>query len=123
MSWAIGYDTNWHRDIGYGVPSTCDLPGCNEEIDRGLSYVCGDEPYGGEYGCGLYFCPKHFKYRKPHGADRNIQLCPKCYNYKPPFKAKPDTEEWSRWKLTDESWEVWRQEHPEEVSKIKSRLN
>src|SRR5690606_23075125 len=53
MGWAVGYDSNWNRDIGYGVPTTCDHPGCNEKIDRGLSYVCGDEPYGGEHGCGL----------------------------------------------------------------------
>ena len=36
MSWSIGYDDNWDRDIGYGVPAYCDHPGCNEEIDRGF---------------------------------------------------------------------------------------
>lgn len=40
MSWAVGYDTNWHRDIGYGVPAECDHPECTERIDRGLGYVC-----------------------------------------------------------------------------------
>lgn len=59
MSWAIGYDDKWKRDIGYGVPAYCDYPGCRVEIDRGLSYVCGGEPYGGDHGCGLYFCSKH----------------------------------------------------------------
>lgn len=53
MSWAIGYDENWKRDVGYGVPAICDHPGCNEKIDRGLAFVCGGEPMGGEKGCGL----------------------------------------------------------------------
>jgi hypothetical protein len=54
MGWAVGYDENWKRYIGYGVPAYCDHPKCNKEIDRGLSYVCGGEPYGGNDGCGLY---------------------------------------------------------------------
>jgi hypothetical protein len=48
MGWSIGYDSKWKRDIGYGVPAPCDLPGCDKEIDRGLAFVCGTEPYGGE---------------------------------------------------------------------------
>jgi hypothetical protein len=59
MGWAIGYDDNWDRDIGYGVPGECDAPGCHARIDRGLGYVCGGQPYGGEKGCGLFFCGKH----------------------------------------------------------------
>ena len=59
MSWAIGFDSRWNRDIGYGVPATCDFPGCGVDIDRGLAFVCGGEPYGGEDGCGLYFCASH----------------------------------------------------------------
>ena len=47
MGWSLGYDRNWKRDVGYGVPAICDDPECTEEIDRGLSYVCGGEPYGG----------------------------------------------------------------------------
>jgi len=90
MGWSTGYDKNWNRDIGYGVQAVCDHPKCNKEIDRGLSYVCGSDPYGGEYGCGLYFCEEHFEYRKPRGSDRNIQLCPRCYRYKPPYKVKEE---------------------------------
>src|SRR4051812_7048849 len=26
MGWSIGYDSNWQRDIGYGVPAFCDHP-------------------------------------------------------------------------------------------------
>lgn len=115
MGWSIGYDNNWKRDIGYGVPAVCDHPKCNEEINRGLGYVCGGEPYGGEKGCGLFFCGKHLNWIG--------QKCPRCAHYKPPYKnPKPDCEEWIRHKLTDESWEQWRKENPEEVKEMEERL-
>ena len=98
MSWAVGFDRNWNRDIGYGVPATCDFPGCGAGIDRGLAFVCGGEPYGGEDGCGLYFCGGHMLL----GSLR--QQCERCEKGQPPFEATPDTREWIEWKLTDESW-------------------
>lgn len=105
MSWALGFDDRWNRDIGYGVPATCDHPGCATKIDRGLSYVCGGEPYGGDEGCGLYFCPKHLGYR----GDKH-QQCSRCQNYRPPFTPKPDHPDWVTHKATDESWAQWRAE-------------
>lgn len=108
MSWAVGWDNHWQRDIGYGVPAYCDHPDCNEEIDRGLSYVCGNEPYGGERGCGLYFCGTH-----QHGGQ---QLCDRCLAYRDedvrftPFTPKPEHPDWLHHKATDESWAVWRAE-------------
>lgn len=101
MGWSIGFDDNWNRDIGYGVPAICDHPKCKEKIDRGLSYVCGGEPYGGEKGCGLYFCSGHLRYP--------FQRCPKCarYDHKP-YKPKPDIQEWVDFKMTDSSWAEWR---------------
>lgn len=115
MGWSLGYDNRHHRDIGYGVPAECDLPSCKAEIDRGLAYVCGSDPYGGEYGCGLYFCETHFNYRKPRGADRTIQLCPRCYSYKAYYNPKPDHPTWKKHKLKDKSWAEWRKNNPEEV--------
>lgn len=50
------------RPGGYMVIATCDKRGCNEEIDRGLGYLCGTTPHGpydAEPGCGRYFCGKH----------------------------------------------------------------
>jgi hypothetical protein len=108
MGWSLGFDNNWDRDIGYGVPAYCDHPKCNEEIDRGLSYVCGSEPYSGEYGCGLYFCQEHLHFRKPHGSDRDIQLCPRCYKYKNPYNPKKEHPEWINHKMTHPSWKEWR---------------
>lgn len=90
MGWLFGYDSNWQREIGYGFEAKCDHPKCEKMIDHKLSYVCGSEPYGGEYGCGLYFCEKHFKIRKPHGSDNWINLCPRCYAYKTPYKVNPE---------------------------------
>ncbi len=100
MSWAVGYDTRWDRDIGYGVPAICDHPRCHGKIDRGLAYVCGGEPYGGDEGCGLYFCEEH------GGGIK----CDQCIRYEAPFDPKPDTEEWLNHKATDPSWADWRKQ-------------
>lgn len=64
MGFAFGQNNNG-REIGYGVDATCDWPGCDEKIDRGVAYCCGgidgiqnggmdDESY-----CGDFFCGKH----------------------------------------------------------------
>ena len=81
MGWSIGYDTNWGRDIGYGVPATCDHPECNEKIDRGLSFICGAEPYGGKKGCGLYFCHAHLQ--------GYPQRCERCAEVPQGFRCVP----------------------------------
>jgi hypothetical protein len=144
MGWSYGHDGRWNRDIGYGVPAICDHPDCNEEIDRGLSYVCGSEPYGGDDGCGLYFCSSHLFYDfGPEDNDltdftydddeesiedsdsddlRDCQLCQACLHFAEPFKPTPDVPEWLEWKLTDESWQQWRDENPEQVVTMKAYL-
>jgi len=102
MGWSIGFDSNWNRDIGYGVPAVCDHPDCNERIDRGLSHICcGQEPYGGD-GCGLYFCGKHQSY---------LGKCERCQKRRVPFKPKPDLLIWTYFKMTDPSWKAWRIEN------------
>jgi hypothetical protein len=111
MGWSLGYDDKWKRDIGYGVPAYCDFPGCNAEIDRGLAHVCGGEPFGGDRGCGLYFCSEHL-----FSTARFKQLCERCYpRVKRPFDAKPDHPDWIRFKLTDDSWRKWREENHKEA--------
>ena len=39
-----------------------------------------------------------------------------------PFEATPDTVEWAEHVLTDESWEQWRQEEPEQVARMRRAL-
>lgn len=46
-------------DAGYDVPTTCEQPRCNEQINRGLDHLCGVTPGGDEHGCGGYFCGQH----------------------------------------------------------------
>jgi hypothetical protein len=112
MGWSVGFDPIWNRDIGYGVPAICDYPGCGEAIDRGLGYVCGGEPYGGEEGCGLYFCGEHLAH-----------VCERCEAGLPPFEPTPDTAEWLTWKLTDESWAEWRRANPAGVQAAGEQLS
>lgn len=131
MGWSIGFDLNWNRDIGYGVPATCDHPGCGEKIDRGLANVCsGQEPYGGEYGCGLYFCSEHHSGSKPDPSEFDPDedeeheydgpyihgLCAQCASNQAPFVATPDHPDWINWKLNDPSWQGWRDENPVTVA-------
>lgn len=118
MGWSIGYDGNWKRDIGYGVPAICDHPGCKNAIDRGLSYVCADyTPHGGERGCGLFFCNEH-----QHNTEKHSNLCIRCLRGNKPFTPKPDVKEWIEWKLTDASWRKWRDENLEEAERLSAEL-
>ena len=118
MGWGLGYDTEWYRDIGYGVPAYCDHPDCNKEIDRGLAYVCGSLPYGGRRGCGLYFCEEHRNYH----PRLKVELCPRCGKKHSPYKPKPEHPDWLNHKLNHESWEQWRQENPGEAERIRNQL-
>lgn len=120
MGWSIGYDSTWKRDIGYGVPACCDHPGCTAEIDRGLSYVCGGEPYGGDHGCGLYFCQSHL--RSAGKRRDHAQVCDRCMKGRgsTSFAPSPDHPDWIAWKLTDESWQQWRDENPEQVAALRA---
>lgn len=104
MGWSVGFDPTWQRDVGYGVPAFCDQPGCEAEIDRGLGYVCGGQPFGGEHGCGLHFCGEHLLLGGPD------QQCLRCADDETPFDPKPDHPTWTAHKMTDESWQSWRDE-------------
>lgn len=117
MGWSIGYDDNWKRDVGYGVPAYCDHPECNEVIHRGLAYVCGGDIFGGERGCGLFFCGRHMTC-----SAFGPQLCDRCARRRKPFDAKQDHPDWINWKLTDESWQQWRDENPDLVGAMRALL-
>lgn len=58
---------------GYAVADVCHAEGCDEKIDRGLSYLC--------YGCGGYFCGEHRTVADAEFdsfAGRSSQCCKAC---------------------------------------------
>lgn len=116
----MGYGVYWegthNRFTGYGVPCQCEHPDCKAKIHRGLACVCGNEPGGGEHGCGLYFCGKHL-YVSARG-----QLCERCARRRKAFPAKPDTKPWMRHMLKDKTWKQWRDENPNEVAALRAAL-
>lgn len=105
------------RHAGYAVVCLCDHPDCSEEIDRGLSYVCGSEPGETERGCGRYFCGEHMKYRTyGRGKDaEDVQVCEECKARRKPWPMKPDLPHalnGIRWFTPEdeaEAMEMWRQ--------------
>ena len=118
MGWGLGFDDRLQRDVGYSVPAFCDHPGCSEEINRGMAYVCGNDIYGGEYGCGMHFCRKHL-----YGSRRCSQRCFRCHTGGWNFPIKPDHPRWLRWKAIYLSWVEWRREHLLYLAKQRKALN
>jgi hypothetical protein len=127
----IGKDTGGYRHGGYGVPTYCEHPECNEEIDRGMAFACAGEPFS-EIGCDRYFCSKHLQMEcfKTDGDEGTCdhedncnceckEVCERCATGKDPFPYKPEHPEWVAHVLTHESWNEWREENPELVEKYK----
>lgn len=133
MGYAV-YDVG-NRKGGYGVPCYCEHPECNEEIDRGMSFACGDAPFS-EVGCDRYFCEKHRSYTgfKMDGSmypdyicDHEdgekcdcffASVCEKCATGQAEFPYKPEHPGWVYHLLHHESWSEWRKNNPEEVEKL-----
>jgi hypothetical protein len=74
MGWAYGIAHDG-REIGYGVEATCDQPGCDAKIDRGIGYLCGDHAGlavvldGADGpGCGRYYCGQHNYFLSEDGS-------------------------------------------------------
>lgn len=83
MGWANCGKDSKGRPIGYAHAATCDEPGCEKEIDRGLSYACGNMHGETEYGCEKYFCEKHLRIYESREGDL-MGLCSECYTFAPP---------------------------------------
>lgn len=77
MGWANCGTDSQGRPIGYAHEATCDHPGCNKRIDRGLSYVCGDMHGADEISCEKYFCQEHRSAIIKHD-DRYFDVCESC---------------------------------------------
>ena len=81
MGWADCGTDSEGRPIGYAFDATCDDPGCNEKIVRGLSYACGGMHLDTEYGCEKYFCEEHlfYPYNIPDDfLDVDYPVCSEC---------------------------------------------
>jgi len=78
MGWGDCGTDSTGRPIGYSFEATCDHPGCDEEIDRGLSYVCGDMHGEDEYSCERYFCEKHRQNTVLTDQGNYISVCDEC---------------------------------------------
>ena len=120
MSWAVGEDRERERFIGYGVPATCDNPGCGASIDRGMAYACGGGVTSSQENCGLFFCDKHLFY--PDTDDAEHASCMRCCKSEDPFDPTPDVAEWVEHLLTDESWQSWREENPVKVATMRGQV-
>jgi hypothetical protein len=91
----VYFDNKWKRKVGRGIPGYCDYPACGKDVTRDLEHVCGSMPFGGSWGCGLFFCPEHLA---PGTDDSVIALCERCaynlenkpYNIKPSFTPTPE---------------------------------
>ena len=62
MSWSHCGTDKEGRPIGYAIDAVCDHKDCSNEIDRGLSYVCGGMHGEDEHSCDKYFCSNHLEY-------------------------------------------------------------
>lgn len=77
------------KEAGYGVEATCEHPGCDEKIDRGMAYACAGEPgEQGGWSCEGYFCREHLHaVGVLQDADASIELrecvstCTQCTSY------------------------------------------
>jgi len=69
--------------------------GRGAEIHRSLSYVCSGQPYGGDYGCNLFFCGKNI--------GGFTHWCGHFCDGAKPFDLTPDRTELTRYRLTSAS--------------------
>lgn len=79
MGWANCGEDSKGRPIGYAHEAVCDFPGCNVEIDRGLSYACGGM-HGDRDGfqCEGYFCSTHLSGWATNADGELKAVCKQC---------------------------------------------
>jgi hypothetical protein len=80
MGWADCGTDSEGRPIGYAFPATCDAPGCNAKIDRGLGYACGGMHGEDEWSCEKYFCEKHLVVAEATDGEL-AALCIPCFEF------------------------------------------
>lgn len=78
MGWGDCGTDSQGRGIGYLFAATCDEPGCDKQIDRGLSYACGEMHGEDEVSCEKYFCERHRGTSVCLQDGRYINICRTC---------------------------------------------
>ena len=127
MGWSVGWDYSTLRFRGYGVPSICEEPSCNKEINRGLAYACGNL-YD---GCGRFFCEDHLYLGTPGSIEdeddadhREVeQYCSRCLDGDAtPYPLKPERWEWLNHVVRHPSWRQWRDAHKDVAAEYRFQL-
>ena len=94
MGWANCGTDSKGRPIGYAHDATCDHPGCDAKIHRGLSYACGDMHGEDEISCEGYFCEEHRVVVSVNGETHTVCLaCEKLLHDEGMLDEEPDEEE------------------------------
>lgn len=86
MGWGNCGTDSQGRGIGYVFEGTCDHPGCDTKIDRGLSFACGgmhgeDQVANDVTPCEKYFCTEHLhSFCSDHESDdaEGVDMCLNC---------------------------------------------
>lgn len=79
MGWSNCGNDSQGRPIGYAALATCDHPGCQAQIDRGLAYVCGGMHGESEVSCEKYFCEEH-RQDFVESVEGTTRVCSSCAN-------------------------------------------
>jgi hypothetical protein len=109
MGWSSGVNFEG-RTIGYGHDGVCEHEGCEEEIDLGLSYVCGDlAGVYGEAGCGHYFCPEHMYFtsegQRCIACAKLVSDCDACGKHSELLVVDPTNENYRLCPACEMEWE------------------
>lgn len=92
MGWANCGTDSKGRPIGYAHSATCDEPGCEKEIHRGVSYACGGMHGENGHDCEGYFCEEHLHPTDIKGEWTSyLYLCQSCVAALPAAQAEPQS--------------------------------
>ena len=135
MSWVVGFNQEQGRHIGYGVLAICDHPDCTVEIDRGLVYMCCENPHPSP-SCGGFYCAEHrdnyiygdeiddmddaelealgidVESQAVFDAVENADIV-RCRHS--PIQPNKESASWLQHVIEDDTWSKWREENPEKV--------
>lgn len=146
MGYSVYYSDKNTRFQGYAMHAYCDHPGCKNEIDRGMGYVCcGNQDHPNS--CGGFYCAEHAdlctlisedefeealddeevqEQLESYGLTEMPVFDEDGYFYHcqhEPIEKDKEHPQWLNHVLTDESWEEWRNANPEMRQKYQDLLD